>query len=352
MLRHRHCVGILGGRPNHAIYFTGYRGDCLLGLDPHTVFPNPPRPPAPPISGVGAGVYPPPDIPLGCLSASASTTSAGASCNAGAKNRTSSTDRGGTGDSAAAGADCSNNKRTRSAGYSWESVDPTNHYTSKTTTGLSHNKQQLGLNTTYSSHDSNSCSSSTSTSTSTSESYFSSAFSFGANMSDSDSATATAAAFPTAEYLSQVHVPEFVTLDFSRLDPSMAVGFYFPDRAEFERFCEENRVLTARKVKEGKTPLFTVQNAAPAYMYSDAQEYGGSGGKNFGGGGGDSSGGGDGGGDGGGESVGKCGSFDPSDVDDHFEGGAVGAGAGSGRARRVPRVVSAEDSSDDDYVLV
>lgn len=43
VLRHKQCVGILGGRPNHAIYFMGYsssRGnkDQLLGLDPHTVF--------------------------------------------------------------------------------------------------------------------------------------------------------------------------------------------------------------------------------------------------------------------------------------------------------------------------
>ena len=48
MLQHKHCVGILGGRPNHAIYFVGYEqggsgtgsyGSAqLLGLDPHTTF--------------------------------------------------------------------------------------------------------------------------------------------------------------------------------------------------------------------------------------------------------------------------------------------------------------------------
>jgi hypothetical protein len=57
VLRHRNSVGILGGRPNHAIYFFGYStptgargvgagaadagavaGTQLLGLDPHTVY--------------------------------------------------------------------------------------------------------------------------------------------------------------------------------------------------------------------------------------------------------------------------------------------------------------------------
>lgn len=40
-LRNRHSVGIIGGQVNRAIYFVGYRGDTLLGMDPHTVFHNP-----------------------------------------------------------------------------------------------------------------------------------------------------------------------------------------------------------------------------------------------------------------------------------------------------------------------
>jgi hypothetical protein len=41
-LRHRNSVGILGGQVNRAIYFVGYRGNTLLGMDPHTVYKTPP----------------------------------------------------------------------------------------------------------------------------------------------------------------------------------------------------------------------------------------------------------------------------------------------------------------------
>ena len=41
-LRSPYSVGIIGGRPHHAIFFVGYKGDELLGLDPHSVFRNPP----------------------------------------------------------------------------------------------------------------------------------------------------------------------------------------------------------------------------------------------------------------------------------------------------------------------
>jgi cysteine protease ATG4 len=30
------CCGILGGRPNHAVFFTGFSGEELYYLDPHT----------------------------------------------------------------------------------------------------------------------------------------------------------------------------------------------------------------------------------------------------------------------------------------------------------------------------
>lgn len=72
--------------------------------------------------------------------------------------------------------------------------------------------------------------------------------------------------FPNAEYLSQIHVNEFVRLPFSQLDPSLAIGFYFQDRPAFERFCDETRVAAATKLAAGKTPLYAVQHSPPSFM--------------------------------------------------------------------------------------
>ena len=41
VLQSRYTLGMLGGRPKHAAYFVGYRGDLLLVLDPHSTFTNP-----------------------------------------------------------------------------------------------------------------------------------------------------------------------------------------------------------------------------------------------------------------------------------------------------------------------
>jgi len=39
-LRTPWCVGILGGKVNHAVYYVGYNSrNCFVGLDPHTVLP-------------------------------------------------------------------------------------------------------------------------------------------------------------------------------------------------------------------------------------------------------------------------------------------------------------------------
>ncbi|OYX26129.1 MAG: hypothetical protein B7Z06_06210 [Flavobacteriales bacterium 32-35-8] len=101
---------------------------------------------------------------------------------------------------------------------------------------------------------------------------------FGATFSSNQSTTSNnnnptiTDTFPTAEYLHQVHVSEFVTLDIHRLDPSLAIGFYFPNRAEFDAFCEETKLSAARKLKEGKHPLYTVQDLAPTFMYSGEGE--------------------------------------------------------------------------------
>lgn len=152
MLRSKHCIGILGGRVGHAIYFVGYRdSSTLLGLDPHTVFKNPAKPSS------------------------------------------------------------SGNPLTRDS------------------TAVVH------IN-----YDGN-----------------------------SNQSSDTSGDFVTDEYINQIHVKDFVSLDISQLDPSLAIGFYFSDREDFEQFYEEVKLANELKIVAGRTPLFTVGNSPPSFLDED-----------------------------------------------------------------------------------
>lgn len=35
LLSHKRCVGIIGGKPKHSLFFMGFQGDEFIGLDPH-----------------------------------------------------------------------------------------------------------------------------------------------------------------------------------------------------------------------------------------------------------------------------------------------------------------------------
>jgi hypothetical protein len=212
-------VGILGGRPNHAIYFVGYRGDALLGLDPHTVFPVTPRGPAAKGSGSGQGPQ-----PFTLPTATSQPPS----------------------------------DRTRAAQKSREARNSKDRTASTDSSGRSAQQTPYpgGAN-------------------SQGESFLGAALSsfsaYSADTGRSSGSSATSAPFPSAEFLAQVHVKELVPLDLARLDPSLALGFYFPTRCEFEAFCEETRAAALSKQRAGRTPLYAVQPRAPSYMYSSEE---------------------------------------------------------------------------------
>ena len=84
--------------------------------------------------------------------------------------------------------------------------------------------------------------------------------------------------------ISQLHVDELETLDPSRLDPSLALAFYFRDRTEFEIFCSDTRIAQQKQQEEINTshsnitynpssktevipppPLYYVQHAPPSF---------------------------------------------------------------------------------------
>jgi len=81
--------------------------------------------------------------------------------------------------------------------------------------------------------------------------------------------------FPSEELRDQVHCGELESLDFSRLDPSLALAFYFRNRGEFEAWISETKQAEldrSRSSKRTAAPLFTIEHSPPC-MFSG--EYGG-----------------------------------------------------------------------------
>eukprot|EP01039_Chlorochromonas_danica_P010296 gene10296-11395_t len=63
----------------------------------------------------------------------------------------------------------------------------------------------------------------------------------------------------------QIHVPHFVTLSPSQLDPSLALAFYFPTREAFDTFCRHYH--QAHLANEGSwTQLVTIHHSPPSYL--------------------------------------------------------------------------------------
>mmetsp|Transcript_3200 Transcript_3200/g.3473 ORF Transcript_3200/g.3473 Transcript_3200/m.3473 type:complete len:553 (-) Transcript_3200:211-1869(-) len=75
--------------------------------------------------------------------------------------------------------------------------------------------------------------------------------------------------FPTDDYIHQIHVKDFVTLDFKQLDPSLAIGFYFQNRQEFNDFCLSTRAHNDRLRQMKLSPLYSVEHTAPAYLFDE-----------------------------------------------------------------------------------
>lgn len=65
--------------------------------------------------------------------------------------------------------------------------------------------------------------------------------------------------------MNQIHVNDFITLDFNRLDPNIALAFYFRNRTNFDEFCRETKIKNEKKISMGLKPLYTIQQQAPSY---------------------------------------------------------------------------------------
>lgn len=74
--------------------------------------------------------------------------------------------------------------------------------------------------------------------------------------------------FPSAEYLDQIHRSDLHELNFSLLDPSLALAFYFRDRYEFKAFCDETKFQNEQGLKTGRIALYNVQYSPAAMQFN------------------------------------------------------------------------------------
>ncbi|RKO89062.1 hypothetical protein BDK51DRAFT_24259 [Blyttiomyces helicus] len=66
------------------------------------------------------------------------------------------------------------------------------------------------------------------------------------------------------EDLASFHCDTVRTTAISNVDPSLVIGFYCKDRADFEEFCN-----VAQSISLGKTPLFSIEQKMPSFDEMD-----------------------------------------------------------------------------------
>lgn len=267
-LRHKNSVGFVGGRPNHALYFAGYRyPDTFLGLDPHTTYANVPKPCEAECTGNGnesagrhgvvlKGVHEGTTIPQDQLI----NKSLAKNPDDIAPRKDDATHANGNG--VEAGNDVDVKMRCNSSDYVEAFSSGGGKGTSNQATSVDDPVSSSGKRV------------------------------IEPESSSSSSSRRPIDSFPDREVLSQVHVDEFEELDASQLDPSLALAFYFRDRDEFEEFCAETKAnveairseraaamamaSASGGVHVSRSALYTVEYAAPSYAaeraYSDCSE--------------------------------------------------------------------------------
>lgn len=78
--------------------------------------------------------------------------------------------------------------------------------------------------------------------------------------------------FPSDALVEQLHVSRFVTLPVSQLDPSLAIGFLFATREEFDKFVSQVRHRVTERLQRGLSVLFQIEYKPPDYYYDDEDD--------------------------------------------------------------------------------